>query len=322
MNFKPVIIYLDTNAWIYLSKVHYKKTNIPEAIRCYNLIAKLVKEGKIILPLSIVHAMELRNHNAPKLTNLVTFMLDFSKNYAILPYIFVNELEITNYIRKKRNLSLLNISELTIGKGIKYLLGNYTFEFNHNNDPIVLELIEYLNSDEIMKKIMFFEFTNPDSNFSKQELIYEMEKTRSKKKIKDKDYNKRLEIALFLKEIMPAFYDVLNKYNLNINEIFNEENIKTQKFWFDLLNALPSQNVLFWLTYKTGIQRERKIKINDIYDIRHLAMAVPYCDIVVTDKERTADIIEKNLDVLYNTKVISNYLNLPELLEKRFENNE
>lgn|GEM_PF-2506376 len=57
-------------------------------------------------------------------------------------------------------------------------------------------------------------------------------------------------------------------------------------------------------------QNERgKIDKNDLKDILFLSVAVPYCDIIITEKKWANVICDKKMDVLFGTKV-SNDLNL------------
>ncbi len=53
---------------------------------------------------------------------------------------------------------------------------------------------------------------------------------------------------------------------------------------------------------------------NDLNDVTALSIAVPYCDVVVTERQWTHLARTAKLDQLYGTTVISDLRRLPELL--------
>ena len=69
--------------------------------------------------------------------------------------------------------------------------------------------------------------------------------------------------------------------------------------------AMPSLDVA--VTLKTSLHRDpnHKWTNNDIYDIRALALAIPYCDVVVTDRSMWSHVTRHKLPECYDTVVIS-----------------
>ena len=61
------------------------------------------------------------------------------------------------------------------------------------------------------------------------------------------------------------------------------------------------------MTLKTSLHRDpnHKWTNNDNYDIRALALAIPYCDVVVTDRAMWSHVTHHKLPERYDTAVIS-----------------
>jgi hypothetical protein len=60
---------------------------------------------------------------------------------------------------------------------------------------------------------------------------------------------------------------------------------------------------------------EMKVEVNDLYDIGHLTVAIPYCDVVVCDKKMASVVISSGLDKTYNTKVFGDLSKAVDFLE-------
>ena len=72
-----------------------------------------------------------------------------------------------------------------------------------------------------------------------------------------------------------------------------------------MFDAMPSVNVS--VTLKTSLHRDSNYKWrnNDIFDIRALSLTIPYCDVVVTDSSMCSHVTRHELPNRYDTVVIS-----------------
>ena len=70
-------------------------------------------------------------------------------------------------------------------------------------------------------------------------------------------------------------------------------------------DSMPSFNVL--VTLKTSLHRDpnHKWTNNDFYDIGALALTIPYCDVVLTDRSMLSHVARHNLSQRYATVVLS-----------------
>ena len=80
------------------------------------------------------------------------------------------------------------------------------------------------------------------------------------------------------------------------------------------LDSMPSFDVE--VTLKTSLHRNpnHRWKNNHIHDINALASTIPYCDVVMTDKEMVSHVTRNGLDKRYNTVVLAQLSELSEYL--------
>ncbi len=81
-----------------------------------------------------------------------------------------------------------------------------------------------------------------------------------------------------------------------------------------IIGSMPSFDV--GVTLKASLHRDARHSWtnNDIFDIRALALTIPYCDVVVTDRSMHSHVMRQKLPERYNTLVICKLTDLPELL--------
>lgn len=94
------------------------------------------------------------------------------------------------------------------------------------------------------------------------------------------------------------------------------DKVENRKQVLELLQKLPSFYTHSILAYKNGRMqpKNRPIHENDFFDIMHLSSAIPYCDVVVTEKKWVDLAKQAKLDELYNTILLSDVKKVPEVL--------
>jgi hypothetical protein len=83
-----------------------------------------------------------------------------------------------------------------------------------------------------------------------------------------------------------------------------------------LVTEVPPLDVEVALATQHLQQWDRPEEINDIRDIGHLCMAVPYCDVVVTERYWIDKLRREKLDEKYQTVLLSDISTLATTLEK------
>lgn len=334
------IIYLDQNIWIYLSHAYYQNKKYGDiALICENLLKKSVS-GDLIFPVSIVHIIETYHIQDPKKRDkLIDFMLKLSNGYTIPPYLSLTDIEIRNSIFKRLNLPTTDLINIVIRKGISSIFGSkldIIGKFPENIEKAQIELLEIPES--LKKKLLLdidksktikdsiiewldsldgiswvfknSEIFNENGEDSIDNSIEEIEKIRSKyKRIEDK--NMRYKVVLlenFRSVISPRIREICNELGISEDAIFPKE--WTKMDWINFIEDIPTFYVLFNLSYKREIYFERPITRNDEYDINSMAIAIPYCDIIVAEKMFSSIAKQTKLDEIYNTIILSSIKDL------------
>lgn len=106
-------------------------------------------------------------------------------------------------------------------------------------------------------------------------------------------------------------YEGLADRTASLDDALDENDIKKTRRFF---NSMPSFDVS--VSMKTAYHRNpaHGWKPNHIHDIDALASTVPYCDIVVTDKEAASHLIQTGVAGRFQTTVLSRVEDLISLL--------
>jgi hypothetical protein len=311
------IIYFDMNGWIDLAKIYYGQPSNREK----ELLDKILQssdDGTAIFPISIIHLFETHNiANPRRREDLVALMVKISKYYTITPYWNrLLELEIKNLILEKKGLRPINIRDHFVGKGFSRLMGITPTIASKDISPKLLDelnedLLKLLNNPEI-----FAELTTRIYNNRKQEqttTVKEFERIREKlKQYKDNEYRRKVFLTQnIVTTILPKLVQFLTEMNLPATfaeELFTSFDLDT------FLGKLPTALCEFALLFQRDQQLSRPIQVNDIADIWHLTLAIPYSDIVITEKMWVSIAKRARLDEKCDTLILSSIEELNECL--------
>ena len=103
--------------------MEYQEKQDEEIKFILTMLRSLVSINKIILPIDINRLTET-THRSISYTRsrLSELMIELSKGNAVLPFLFVEELEIRNYINMKLGLDEVNLKGLLINQNVENLL--------------------------------------------------------------------------------------------------------------------------------------------------------------------------------------------------------
>lgn len=301
------IIYLDQNHWIYLSQAYY---GIDKSLELKEVCDKLInasEEGNVICPLSITHIIEtLRHMNKDRRKRLSKFMVKISKGFTILPYTTVIPFEIKNAIYKRLGIEPLDISKTVIGKGIAHSWGKICTIKGDVPEKIRKELLEEFNSPEAIGYFLS-ELTLAEKSKDRKndyDLINKIEAIREgERKIKDKDLRYNVCVEKYLSSVLAPMVEKINlDLGLPKDAVISS---LTKKQWFDFFKDVPTAYCFFSLSDRVDRNFNRRTDKNDLYDISALAIAIPYCDIVVAESMFSSLAIQARLDKEYETIILS-----------------
>lgn len=306
------IVYLDQKCWINIAKLYYGDKSERES----DIVKKILvasESGQIIFPLSLSHINETNRISDDKRRNqLAGLMTKISKGYTLQPnFNWLLRAEIKNIVLRKLGLKTKNIRELIVKKGISNALGAKatlvpkneikTPELPENEKNKLLTLLESPEAIELILK------QRPPENLeqNKKELVKKVEQNRQElSNIKDNNLRQRLFFAKSMFEIVgPELRKISIQYNLPKDFFLGLKS--TRKDIEKLLDNIPTARCLFTLIYHRDNQLQRPIQVNDFNDIWFLTLALPYCNIVVTEKMWTSIATRAKLDVKNNTIILS-----------------
>lgn len=311
-----MIIYLDQNKWIDLARSINDPIRFPEYVDVSKKIQEKIENDEWIFPLSLMHMMEtMARYDQESKIRLAKIMAKISKNHAMKSFVEIEKVEFLNLfasIHDKSKVAEVNV----IDKNLLYAVDaeKVGISFNQNcqlSDEIKAELRDVLNQftnhEEIFTHFMkspfdkeLVEETNKDDEESKKQ--WEKIQKRLKDIPKEHKYNICLvegfteRLTCHLKWIMP----LLNK---NKEEIIPSDTYETPESTKRFSESIPTLDVQIKLMYEILKDSNRPIKNHDNRDVAFLATAIPYCDVVITEKTWKHAAKMQNLDEKYSTKI-------------------
>ncbi len=124
----------------------------------------------------------------------------------------------------------------------------------------------------------------------------------------------RLRDVVAVRELCIEFENILPKA-LERRELALRDVICDQEGARKFVRAMPSTEVSIELKTAWHRNRDKTWSANDIYDIDAMALAVPYCDIVVTEKACHHALTTARLGERMHTALLRNLLELPVTFE-------
>lgn len=321
------VIYLDQKDWICLARQHYRDSSRIKGKKLSDIVLGASDENSAIFPLSLAHFDEtLHRLNKESRTRLASFMIEVSKGYTIFPggSTFM-EIECRQAARKILGLPTINLNKFAIGNGISHMVGargelvrRPGAKGPELSEEVKKQILEYVESPKAMLKLLEIQDLAEDvralTQQTHQEAVKRMEQAR-KKNMLIRDKNLRYRACLvdfFVSTIGPWLAKMLIALNLPKDAIVNES--WTRKDFQDFFESMASLFCLFTLNYRRDQLVQRPIDAHDINDIWSLSMAIPYCDIVVTESMWKSIASQSKLNKKYNTLILSSTKELIDML--------
>jgi len=314
------IIYLDQ--WVYVRLLRSHKRLSPEYEKYSTICQGIIdssEKGVNVFPFSVAHLVETsRRAKQSSKKDLFKFIFDLSKFHTIRPWDQVINLEIRNAILKSLNCEPIDFSDYVFGNELAHCFGCKTeiaFKTSDNRieipDEIMDELYSSLKNPELladalckadMKEHIRQGIQRDIDLAAKLEELRVIEYSHPDKKMRHK-----ISTARFLMTIIGESF---------VKEVFNFKVLDFEqycKFIFSseesadaFLKSIPTAYVFHVLNDARNQNLSRAVEPNDIWDICILAVAVPYCDVVVTEREWSNILNQNKIGELYNTKIIHN----------------
>lgn len=317
----PLIVYLDQKGWIDLAKIKYGSVKTDEETRLLETIYRAVEEDKVIFPLSIVHLDEMPSSET-KRQQLAALMVRLSKGYSFSPYVD-NQIavEVDQIVAEKLGYLHIDLRQVFLKQVIHNLIGSKVEIVRRDgdkNEKPPKEIKEKMTNLLYDPRVFEFSLTktkpNPSLRQYQKEAATKMDEIRKRLlKIKDKDLRRRTFLAQNVSAIIvPHIVEILIDRGLPKDFFKMEE--WTREDMDRFLTHVPTGLTFITLTMYMDLQFQRAIKVNDIADVWGLTLAIPYCDVVVTERRWVAIAKQSKLDTICDTIMLSSINDLMDIL--------
>lgn len=313
-------IYLDQNKWIDLARAYHGREDGKIFKDVQLKIFEKSNNGEWKFPLSVAHHIETMSAlNRERRTRLASVMSIVSKNCSIQPYINLEYDELRNAIKNLYSLPLENLIPKAIQDDYFAAIGLDSSLFNITSaNPIVKKIVEeFLKNESLFEKINNLDFDENtldfvrNSNQESSEFIKNIEQDRQKFLKIPEEHQLNLHIyEYFNAKLIPYLPKIMKELNLTREELANK--LSQENRAMEICYAIPTLDTRARLSYRNIRDTGRPIDKNDSIDEAFLCMAIPYCDIVVTENKWTHYAKQEKLDQKYNTKIFDS---LNELLD-------
>ena len=319
------IIYLDQ--WVYVTFLRTYKGLSPEYPKYAEICKGIIESSQKRInkfPFSIAHLEEtIKRTKLSSRKELFKFIFDLSRFCTIRTLDSgIIGLEVNNAILKSLGGKPVDLSDNVFGNELCHCFGSKVeIKSVEPNKEIPEELKDKLYSackdPELMADALCtYQMTDVKQLFQRNnDLADKLEGLRKKEySHPDKTMRKNISDARFLIDfIRDDFIKVVLESKLDFKKctqhIFSSKESTTA-----FLRSIPTAYTFHVLNDARNLNNSRPIEPNDFWDLCTLATAVPYCDVVVTEREWSNILNRKRIGELYNTKIIHRIEDLSEFI--------
>lgn len=334
-NDDAISLHLDLKDWVALSKVRVGRPDGEPFRESYEFIQDRVANGslRVVLSAPLYTEIALRVGSPRQRTHLADVMSEISRFWTLNSRPLLLESEIEQALSRRLGRPAFPNQVEKFGRGIFFAFKGERHGVRLDDDGIgvvgrllaadpVGLLISLHHSNELMEWGLL---RGPGGSIPEQEpdqglsLIRKMDEDRvshdrefAQMLRDDPKYKSRLDRAVLLRELYtelgPEFENVLRKANMSI-----ESFVWRGTDWvLDFLNDLPVIRVQSTLRAKNHANATRTWSENDLRDFEQLSIAVPYCDIVVTERHSAEILRVKGIDAEFGTEILRNVRDIPD----------
>ncbi len=314
-----MIIHLDQKDWIGLARRYYGVD--PDAENIAKQVVHASKAEKAIFPLSITHFDEtMKRLDDESRQRLAKYMVTVSKGWAILPATRIIDPEIEDACLKSLRLPREDLQKLAIKKGLSQLMGGKA-ELEWKTPPppgLNEELLEKIESPETLLMSLehgFGEEQLGEMQGAAEEGSSRIEQIRKSQSEVDNDLRHRATLAQYLiSDINPKIVKFLLSIDVD-PKAFADKFLRDQGQIIQLFQSMPTSYNVVELSFRRDMLTDRKVHPHDLNDIMSLSIALPYSDVVVTERMWHTIILQAKLDKLRPTRVLKSVRDLSPILK-------
>jgi hypothetical protein len=302
------VLYIDLNHWINLAKARKNGDFTLE-----QRLEKLVDSGKVVIPVSAVHIMEacaIRKNQQRQ--DLATMLRILSRGFVLRNLENVRYIEMESRIGNHYGIPMpQDIRPFVLTKGYLRAFGEPSIDFSTCRE------VDHVKSAEAERDFLQLLDDNRSLDLILSEYVPKFAKESAEAELiclghnsarlaaKGKNLREAENDCVF--ELVKEFTELAVKVakNLKLSDDLLKSNLLKHFCTKEYMVSVPTVNVWSKLSLYLSRCITEDITVNHLYDIGHLAVALPYCDIVVADSEMAHLLTFRKLNDTYGTVVYS-----------------
>jgi hypothetical protein len=302
------LVYLDINHWISFAQASTGHSSGVSFVQTLEACRAAKSAGTAVFVLSAIHYMEMNKIKDPSQRRAIADVMEDLTGFAsLMDRVVVMNLELDAMLDRFAQQPSLLSRILLLGRGVRHSFGRNSgvkFVGRHGNateevrahmgarafDDFVAEAELSLDrsvlrgpADDEVEGLRALGW-KPESAIQAAEKRAAQERELSSILEKELRWRRgRLRDVIAARELCIEFEDILPRAlarrQLALSGVISEVE-SSRRF----VRAMPSTDVSIELKTSWHRNRDKNWAANDIYDIDAMSLAVPYCDIVVTEK--------------------------------------
>jgi hypothetical protein len=326
---KP-LVYLDMNHWIFLAQAATGHANGGRYQKALDALRRAA--GRVAIPLASVHYMEIEgNRDARQRSDLTRLMEELSGFVCVLPRSSIAQVELDAALAQLLGTASRFSNAPLLGWGVMQALGRRGGLTVHSEDegdvtaqvrqewpggPAAFDAWSRDGDLQLTRAVlrgptgedvaddMRARGWDPTVARRIAEDRAQSERELAQRLIAEPEYRDRVRDVVSARYMALELIDVLKEavdaHGLDLAELVDD--IDTAR---RLTDSMPSGDA--WISLLTAVHRnpQSRWQPNDIFDFDALSVAIPYCDVVVTDRHACRLANAARLPSRLGTKVIA-----------------
>jgi hypothetical protein len=332
------VVYLDLNHWISLAQASVGHSKGSSFVRTLEACRAARSAGTAVFVLSAIHYMEMHKIKDPAQRRAIAHVMEELTSFAsLVSRVVVMELELTAMLdRFAREPSALPTIPL-LGRGVRHSFGRQSgLKIMGPSGDATDQVRERMGAeafDDLAAQAALLldrsVLQGPADNevedlralgwkpeaaiqVAKRRAAEEREQTRRLDRGGPWRHS-RLRDVISARELIIEFQDILPRALAERGLVLSEV-IPDQQSARVFVRAMPSTEVSIELKTAWHRNRDKQWDANDMYDIDAMSLAVPYCDVVVTEKACDHALEVARLGKRMHTALLRNLEDLPSTL--------
>ena len=311
-------VYLDQNAWVRLSRQHYKREHDDRVAGVLALVLEASRTGRVSFPLSASHYEETWRRGDPgSRQRLGAFMAKVSRFHTIAGPVNLLETEVDGALRRLAGQAP-GPGPVVFGRGAAHAFSQPTLARTHHDDLRAAvaafgeePLFEYFETALLAgppDRLPARGTARPTHKYGQRQLDFETETGRRLQEAgHTRDRAHRLVLEQESHDVIEPVNRMASGLGLAPVDVFAGRDALT-----DFMLSLPAKGAVCRMRM-TGHENPRfRWQVGDLDDITALGTAAAYCDVVVAENH-WGSILQRHA-VALRARVVTDVHDLPALL--------